>query len=309
MLLTAPVHGQEAAKPKTPTSLVRKPVYDEKADAKAQIQAALAKAKKENRRVLIEWGANWCSWCILLHDAFQKTPDLHRILSYEYDVVFVDVGRRDHNIELATSYGADLNKNGIPYLTVLDSAGKVVVHQGTEPFEVRPPAGEKGHDAKKVQAFLVSQQAKYHNADEVLTAGLAEAERSGRSVLLHFGAPWCGWCHRLDDWLARSDVAPVMGKDYVDVKVDIDRMDGGKEIFKRYNPKNDSGIPWFVILDSKGKAKVDCMSEKGNIGFPYEEHEVAHFLKMLEQTKQRLTDAEITVLKASLAKPVKTAAQ
>ena len=42
----------------------KKPLYDESADAKQQIAAALAKAKRENRRVLIQWGGNWCSWCI-----------------------------------------------------------------------------------------------------------------------------------------------------------------------------------------------------------------------------------------------------
>ena len=35
------------------------PIFDEQADAKRDIAAALARAKQENRRVLIEWGANW----------------------------------------------------------------------------------------------------------------------------------------------------------------------------------------------------------------------------------------------------------
>lgn len=36
-----------------------KPVFDEKADAKLDVEHALARAKKENKRVLLEWGANW----------------------------------------------------------------------------------------------------------------------------------------------------------------------------------------------------------------------------------------------------------
>ena len=37
----------------------REPIFDEKADGGEQIAAALARAGKENRRVLVEWGANW----------------------------------------------------------------------------------------------------------------------------------------------------------------------------------------------------------------------------------------------------------
>jgi hypothetical protein len=64
----------------------RVPVYDEKADAAVQIETALAAAKRENRRVLIQWGANWYPWCVLLHERFRTDKNLARILRYEYDV-------------------------------------------------------------------------------------------------------------------------------------------------------------------------------------------------------------------------------
>lgn len=38
------------------------PVYDESADAAADIAAALAAAETKHTRVLIQWGANWCGW-------------------------------------------------------------------------------------------------------------------------------------------------------------------------------------------------------------------------------------------------------
>jgi hypothetical protein len=52
--------GASAAEPKEPDA--KKPLYDEKADAKAQIEDALKTAKRDNRRVLIQWGAN-CAGC------------------------------------------------------------------------------------------------------------------------------------------------------------------------------------------------------------------------------------------------------
>src|SRR5688572_5485768 len=77
------------------------PVYDEKADAAADIAAALARAKAENRRVLIQWGGNWCHWCIKLDGLMKKDKKISRKLMYEYDVVKVDIGRHDKHMDLA----------------------------------------------------------------------------------------------------------------------------------------------------------------------------------------------------------------
>src|SRR5207247_11322608 len=74
-------------------ALEKRKVYDENADAKQQIAAALTKAKKDNKRVLIQWGGNWCPWCIKLHNLYKSDKDIARKLLYEYEVVFVDAGR------------------------------------------------------------------------------------------------------------------------------------------------------------------------------------------------------------------------
>jgi thioredoxin-related protein len=271
-------------------------VYDEKADAKALIENALGAAKRENRRVLIQWGGNWCVWCVLLHEKCKTDKDLSKLLRYEYDVVYID----SKNQDLAEKYGADFKKHGVPFLTVLDADGKVLANQPTEPFETKVD-GKNGHDAKKILEFLTTHQAAPLKADAVLEAALAEASKSERRVLLHFGAPWCGWCLRLDAWLARRDVNDTLRKDFVEVKIDMDRMPGAKEVLARFNAKGEGGIPWFVILDAKGKAIITSDSEKGNIGFPADEHEIAYFVKMLEASKRKLTEADIAQLRKSLA--------
>ena len=92
----------------------------------AQIAEAVARAKRKNKRVLIQWGANWCGWCHLLHGTFNENPEVARKLLYEYDVVLVDIGKWDKNLELAEKYGADFKNNGVPYLTILDADGKVL---------------------------------------------------------------------------------------------------------------------------------------------------------------------------------------
>jgi uncharacterized protein (TIGR03067 family) len=294
---------EKPAKPDKPAA--KKPVYDDKADGKAQIDAALASAKRENRRVLIQWGGNWCHWCLLLHDRFQKDRDLAKELRYEYDVVYLDIGKMDKHLDLLKKYEVDLKKNGVPFLTVLDADGKVLANQPTDPFETKSEKGENEHDPKKLLEFLTTHQAKPLKADDVLKSALAEAAKTERKVFLHFGAPWCVWCLRLDAWLQRPEVASILGEDFVEVKIDQDRMTDGKEVLARYNKDQKGGIPWFVILDARGKALITSDGPKGNIGFPAEKDEIAHFVTMLNTTKKRITNKQIEEVVKSLTTPKK----
>ena len=265
------------------------PVYDEQADAKADIAAALAKARLENRRVLIQWGGNWCGWCVKLNAAMKGDRELAKTLMYEYDVVKIDIGHMDKNMDLAEKYGADLKKNGVPFLTVLDASGKVLANAETGGFELSKdeaakPTAKFAHDTGKLVKFLSDHRADYLDARAVYEKGLAEAKASGRKVFLHFGAPWCPWCHTLENWMARPEVASVLSKDFVDVKIDEDRMIGGKEFeAKIRGEKSSGGIPWFCFIDGEGKTLSTSDAKGNNIGYPGEPEEIAHFGAMLQR--------------------------
>jgi thiol:disulfide interchange protein len=285
----------EPAQQAQPEKKKRKAIYDESAVASEQIAAAIAKASRENRRVLIQWGANWCGWCHLLHDLCAGDKDLKRKLSYEYDVVLVDIGRWDKNVDLAERYGADIKNQGVPYLTVLDGSGEVVANQ--EPGSLED--GTKHHPAK-VMAFLEKHQAPYLNAESVLNEGLARAAKENQRVFLHFGAPWCGWCHRLEGWMAGADVAEILAKDFVDVKIDTDRMIGGMEMMARYTKGARTGIPWYAVLDAEGEVLVTSSAAGGNIGFPWEPQEIEAFAKLIAEGATRITPEEIEKLSIAL---------
>ena len=275
-------------------------VYDESADATKLVAAAVAKAKKENQRVLIQWGANSCNWCKWLAGTMKSDAQLSREILYEYQVVHVDVGQLDKHMELAKSVGASFQS--IPYLTILDADGKPLAQQNTEPFE-NEVEGKKGHDAKKVLAFLKEHEARPAAAATVLADAMATAKKDGKRVFLHFGAPWCGWCHRLEDWMARDAIATLLAKDFVDVKIDNDRMTGGKQVYEQQLAaagQKASGIPWFVFLDADGRILAHATGSKGNVGFPYQPEEVEHFVTMLNAAKQKLSDADVALLRDSL---------
>lgn len=301
LALALPAHAQEAAPPAAAQPAETPVVYDEKADANEQIAAALAKAKKENRRVLIQWGGNWCGWCIRLHTLFDKEAAVRRKLMYEYDVVHVDIGQWNKHMDLAEKYGANLKQHGVPFLTILDADGNVVANQETGSLEAESNGFH--HDPRKVVVFLTKHQAPYPEAQALLDAAIARAKDEEKMVFLHFGAPWCGWCHRLEDWMAREEVWAILGKEFIDLKIDVDRCTGttGKSLYAKMREGRDEGIPWFAFLDAQGQKLATSTGPNGNVGFPYEQPEIAHFIAMLEATAKRLSKDDLEALRASLA--------
>ena len=108
-------------------------IYDVNADAKADVAAAIKKAHVEHKRVLLDFGGNWCGDCKVLDINFHKAEN-EALLKKYYVLVDIDIGRMDKNVELATQYGVPLSK-GVPALSVVDGNGKVVYAQANGEFE------------------------------------------------------------------------------------------------------------------------------------------------------------------------------
>lgn len=108
-------------------------IFDEKADAHQQIAAAIAKASKEGKSVILDFGANWCGDCHALEAQMHKA-ELEALIEKSFVVVSVDVGRMDKNLDLAEKYHVPLKK-GIPALAVLDSHGALQFAQDQGQFE------------------------------------------------------------------------------------------------------------------------------------------------------------------------------
>lgn len=98
-------------------------LYDEAADAKADIAATLAEAQRAKVPVIVVFGANWCGDCKMLDMAF-KTGASAPLIAEKFKVVKVNVGRFDRNVDVAESYGVPL-KSGIPAVAILSTQGKV----------------------------------------------------------------------------------------------------------------------------------------------------------------------------------------
>lgn len=94
--------------------------YAEGADAKAQIAAARARAKVGHKLLLIDLGGNWCLDCRILAGTMEL-PELRRYLARHYEIVTVDVGRFDKNMDIAAHYGlVDHFGGGVPSVLIID---------------------------------------------------------------------------------------------------------------------------------------------------------------------------------------------
>ena len=98
--------------------------YDDSADAKAAVRSALAAAKARHGKVLLIFGANWCGDCRALDKAL-RTDRNARLVSGEFTVVKVDVGRFNRNLDVAEAYGDPIRK-GIPAAVIVSGDNRVV---------------------------------------------------------------------------------------------------------------------------------------------------------------------------------------
>ena len=98
--------------------------YDESADARAAIRTALGAVGAGPRRVLIVFGANWCEDCRSLDQALKSGRNAE-LMAREFEVVKVDVGRFDRNLDVAKAYGDPIRK-GIPAAVVLAADARVL---------------------------------------------------------------------------------------------------------------------------------------------------------------------------------------
>jgi thiol-disulfide isomerase/thioredoxin len=94
--------------------------YSETANARADVAAARARAKRTHKLLLIDLGGNWCLDCRIL-TATIDVPALKAFVDRHYEVVTVNIGRYDTNMDIPVAYGVnDKLKGGVPALLVVD---------------------------------------------------------------------------------------------------------------------------------------------------------------------------------------------
>ena len=97
------------------------PAYDSSRAATADVNAALAAARASGRHVLLIMGGDWCHDSMALWDLFH-TPRFATMLDARYELVWVDVGHRDRNLDIARRFGLP-PLEGTPTVLILTPQG------------------------------------------------------------------------------------------------------------------------------------------------------------------------------------------
>lgn len=123
-------------------------IYPDPSQAKADIAAALKTAAATHKRILLDFGGNWCGDCLVL-DYYFHDPGNLPILKANFVLVHVNIGQIDANLDLAARYQVPLNK-GVPALAVLSEKGKLLYSQKGGEFEAM-----RRMESSSVTQFLV----------------------------------------------------------------------------------------------------------------------------------------------------------
>lgn len=108
-------------------------VYPDPSQARKDLAAALKAAPAEHKRILLDFGGNWCGDCHVLDIYFHDSAN-RPILESSFILVDINVGQYDANLDLAKRYHIPLDK-GVPALAVLSEDGRLLYSQRSGEFE------------------------------------------------------------------------------------------------------------------------------------------------------------------------------
>lgn len=138
-------------------------------------------------------------------------------------------------------------------------------------------------------------------ATKVVDEAVERAKAESKTVWVDFGASWCGWCRKLEAFLAAPEVKDIIEKHYLIVPLTVMESankkalenPGGEEVMKELGGDG-AGLPFYAFLDRSGKkiANSLAMPNGGNIGFPASPNGIDAFVALIDKTAPALSSAE-----------------
>lgn len=234
---------------------------------KGTFAQALAKAKKENKKLMVDCYTLWCGPC--RHMAKNVFPDEN--LGKYMNANFVCI-----QLDMEHGEGPELNKTfnveAYPTFIFFDAEGKEMSRfEGMcmqNEFQKRcerilkgeaPIVKEDSETAKKEQPQVAKKDTiidegkgvNFIKGSEVRLADvLAQAKRENKRVLVDFWATWCHACMQMNKTTFRDTrIGNLMNYTFVNYAVDVDNDPDGKSLVEKFNIK---AFPTYLILNPDG---------------------------------------------------------
>lgn len=123
-------------------------LYDPTANAAADIERAVAKAKAEKKHVFLQAGGNWCVWCIRFNNYAKMDKQIDSMFNANYVVYHLNWSPENKNTAIFTKYGFP-ERFGFPVFLILDGNGKLIHTQNSAYLEE-----VKSYSKSKIMEFL-----------------------------------------------------------------------------------------------------------------------------------------------------------
>jgi thioredoxin-related protein len=106
--------------------------YDPARDPKADVAEASVRATKEQKRILIIAGGDWCVWCKILERTLDKDAEVRAEMAQTFIIVEVNFSRENAN---KAFFGQYRKAPGYPDFVILASDGTYLGAQNTAKLE------------------------------------------------------------------------------------------------------------------------------------------------------------------------------
>lgn len=109
-------------------------LYNPETDVSTAISQGIAKAKTENKHLLLQIGGNWCPWCLKFHSFCSDDLDISALINKRYITIKVNYSKENRNLAVLKKLDYP-QRFGFPVFVILDSNGKRIHTQNSAYLE------------------------------------------------------------------------------------------------------------------------------------------------------------------------------
>lgn len=232
---------------------------------KGTFAQALAKAKKENKKLMVDCYTLWCGPCRFMATNVFPNDTLGAYMNEHFVCMKLDMEHGE-----GPERNKTFNVKAYPTFIFFDADGKEISRfEGMamqDDFQKRCERILKGEAPISKEDIQKEKQQRVAEKDTIIDEGkgvnfikgsevrfadvLAQAKRENKRVLVDFWATWCHACMQMNKTTFRDTrVGNMMNYSFVNYAVDVDHDADAKELVEKFNIK---AFPTYLILNPDG---------------------------------------------------------